>query len=292
MEHLIKEGSRILREEGIRPFLHSSGAFVWSSLHMSERIPQRVFSVYLTGAEWWYLNRKEFDTDQWDAPLNPYKLVWISPNKITKMTSRRPNLPIEQRIEQFGVVKGGDWDISSDMSYTSWRPDKYGDNKWIYEHIIARDFEETTFFKSAQRHFDAGIPWEETVFFQRMVEGFDQGKAGWPDWGRDETELIETLQNIDELYESVANEGMQTVQELENKSFFRTINSSILVDISRDGEFLFVEGRRRLTVAKILNLDTIPVRIQIRHEDWMDHRDRIYNNNIVETHPDFIEFDK
>jgi len=83
---------------------------------------------------------------------------------------------------------------------------------------------------------------------------------------------------------------MMAVKNIDNKTFLRTINSSILVDIARDGELLFVEGRRRLAVAKLLNVATVPVRIQVRHRDWMEFRDRVFKNEIDEEHPDFFEF--
>jgi len=292
MNDLLTKGTRVLQQEGFRSFLAKSSRFAWSRLlrAISYQIRSTLPSVYYSLAEWWYRKKKDFDTDHWEAPLNPYKLVWVSPDRITKMTSRCPNLPIEDRIEKFGEVKEGDWDISSDMDYASWRPDQYGENKWIYDLLIEREFEQTTFFKSAKEHFDAGIPWKDTEFYHQMLTGFEQGRSGWPDWGRNKNELNEMLRNVDNLYESVSKNGMMAVKDIDNKTFLRTINSSILVDIARDGELLFVEGRRRLAVAKLLNVATVPVRIQVRHRDWIEFRDRVFKNEIDEEHPDFFEF--
>lgn len=292
MNDLLTKGTRVLQQEGFRSFLAKSSRFAWLRLlrAISYQIRSTLPSVYYSLAEWWYRKKKDFDTDHWEAPLNPYKLVWVSPDRITKMTSRCPNLPIEDRIEKFGEVKEGDWDISSDMNYASWRPDQYGENKWIYDLLIERKFEQTTFFKSAKKHFHAGIPWEDTEFHDEMMSRFESGKKGMPAYGTNMDEFKQSLEDIDALYNSVRKKGVLPEERINNKPFDYTINDSILVDIARDGEFLFVEGRRRLTVAKLLNIDTVPVRIQVRHRDWMEFRDRVYKNEIDEEHPDFSEF--
>jgi len=292
MNDLLTKGTRVLQEEGLRSFLAKSSRFAWSRLFsaISYQIRSTLPSVYYPLAEWWYRKKKDFDTDHWEAPLNPYKLVWVSPDRITKMTSRCPNLPIEDRIEKFGEVKEGDWDISSDMDYASWRPDQYGENKWIYDLLIERKFEQTTFFKSAKEHFDAGIPWKDTEFYDEMKSGFESGKQGMPAYGTNMGEFKQSLEELNELYNSVAKNGVLPEEMANNKPFNYTINDSILVDIARDGELLFVEGRRRLTVAKLLNIDAVPVRIQLRHRNWMEFRDLVFKNEIDEEHPDFSEF--
>lgn len=45
--------------------------------------------------------------------------------------------------------------------------------------------------------------------------------------------------------------------------------NEILVDVGRDGELLLVDGRHRLSIAKILGLDEIPVVKHVRHEQWV-----------------------
>jgi len=292
MTEYLSRGIAVLRDEGLRRFIGKSGKFLCSKIFnpVGYQVRSHLPVLYYTSAKWWYRNRKQFDTDDWDAPLDPYKVIWVSPDNITKMTSRPPNLPIEERIEKFGAVEGGDWDISSDMQYRSWRPETYGDNKWIYEHLIDREFEQTTFFRSAKQHFHNGVPWEETSFYEQIVDGFNKAYAGLPAYGSNKAEFEESLYTIDRLYRNVKKNGVLMESEINNKPFDYTLNDSILVDIARDGELLFVEGRRRLTVAKLLAVDQIPIRIQIRHSDWMEYRDTVFNNKVEVKHPDFFEF--
>jgi len=93
MTNLLTKGSRVIQEEGLRSFLAKSNRFAWSKLikFIFYQIRSAFPSVYYSADEWWYRMTKEFDTDYWDAPLKPYKMVWVSPDRITKMTSRCPN---------------------------------------------------------------------------------------------------------------------------------------------------------------------------------------------------------
>lgn len=52
------------------------------------------------------------------------------------------------------------------------------------------------------------------------------------------------------------------------------MENEILVDIARNGELLFVTGRHRLSLAKILGLDRISVAIAVRHPKWLEHHER------------------
>jgi ParB-like chromosome segregation protein Spo0J len=45
------------------------------------------------------------------------------------------------------------------------------------------------------------------------------------------------------------------------------MSNEILVDVGRDGTPLFVSGRHRLSLAKLLGLDTVPV--AVRHPDCL-----------------------
>ena len=261
-------------------------AYQICTLPLKKWIPERYYSTISD----WYRIRNDFDTEEWTAPLNPYKEVQISPSRINRMTPRTPNLPIEKRIEMFGRVLGGDWDRQSEMEFGSWRPERYGNNKWIYELLIDNRFNETVFYRSATKHVEDGVPWKETEFYNKMMAGFECNRAGLPAYGETCEEFLAVLREIDVLYDSIQQNGVRSQFKHTNKSFLRALNDSILVDIGRDGELLFVEGRRRLTMAKILDIDTVPVCIQIRHEDWMDYRDRVYRDGMHVSHPDFSEF--
>jgi hypothetical protein len=50
------------------------------------------------------------------------------------------------------------------------------------------------------------------------------------------------------------------------------MEKEILVDLTRTGEPVFVTGRHRLSLAKILGLDRVPVAVVARHPECIAHR--------------------
>jgi SAM-dependent methyltransferase len=75
----------------------------------------------------------------------------------------------------------------------------------------------------------------------------------------------------------------------------------ITVCIGRYGDLLFSDGAHRLAIAKILNLPRVPIKVAVRHRDWITFRDELlqyYNHSqgsMVEkviqpvTHIDFLD---
>ena len=60
----------------------------------------------------------------------------------------------------------------------------------------------------------------------------------------------------------------------------------ILVNIGRDGDIFFEDGRHRFVIAKILRLDKIPVRVFVRHKQWQQKREKNIKEDIDIIHPD------
>jgi len=240
----------------------------------------------------YHRRRRSFDTDQYTAPLDPYKIIRISPDKITRTTGRSIHNPYEERIENFGSVNEGDWDVRDDISIKPWKPEKYGgDNRWLIRLLAAKEFEESVFHKSLESHFVDGKQWQDTEFYRRVTQGLEEGKPTH-EYAKSKEEFETKLSRIDELYESIREHGVLPQSDVSSESFLRLMNDSILVDIDRNGDFLFVEGRRRLSVAKILDVEEVPVGILVRHRKWMEHRDEIYKQGLQVEHPDFGEFNK
>lgn len=68
----------------------------------------------------------------------------------------------------------------------------------------------------------------------------------------------------------------------------------MLVDVGRDGTLLFVNGRHRLAIAKLLDVDAIPVGVLVRHADWIAHRDAVADGERMPddpTHPDLVDIE-
>jgi hypothetical protein len=69
------------------------------------------------------------------------------------------------------------------------------------------------------------------------------------------------------------------------------MENEIVVDVGRDGDLLLVSGKHRLFLARVLELDTVPVAFLVRHANWMQTRRVIASDSSStdegrERHPD------
>lgn len=145
---------------------------------------------------------------------------------------------------------------------------------------------ETTKYRGIQQRYVEGYDWEDTAIFEeftQLIESGDQ-KDGVNTYDR----LVERYEQIDRLYESIKTNGVLRRADRPDAS---GVYDDILLNIGGDGELLFNgNGWHRLCIAKILDLDSIPVRIYVRHSDWQRVRERVSNGDnpsgVALTHPD------
>jgi len=207
---------------------------------------------------------------KYDAPPDPYRLIDVDPQRIVH------NDPLPRpRFKDAGRVVGGNWDRDRDR------------------------FEDMAVYRAYEAHFERGVPWTETEFFDLVIEDIENGFVQWGCRSREEFE--ERTRRLDVLYENIRTGGYKTQDELMNSDVHDPIKEQhalkterlkdeIAVNIGRDGEVFFSDGRNRLSIAKLLDLDSVPVRVLRRHEGWQEIRDAYVNGEAVpdglEDHPD------
>ena len=143
-------------------------------------------------------------------------------------------------------------------------------------------FEELDFFKSFKKRIEKGIPWKETEYYQRVRKLIKKGNFKWTCKNTDEFD--KRCEEWDRLFERIKAEGYK-------KGWHE---DEISINIGRNGELIFNNGRHRLTFAKLLKIDKIPVKITVRHKEWVTFKKEIleyslnYKNRVYEklTHPD------
>ena len=224
------------------------------------------------------------------APLNLLKIVWVNPEQMSKFSGRSGL--IYDRWEDIGKIKDGNWDKRLPPDLVNKDAD-YRENLFFGSTI-----EETIQYQSFDAHFTDGTSWENTELFQRFLTGINNGRSVWKGC-QSKNDLFQRCQHMDELYQKIQNKGFKTQLELfeedglkpHHVGFLDLLTDEITVDIGRKGELLFVDGRHRLCIAKILNLDAIPVFILVRHQKWFEKRERIYQTNNFDSvqHPDIAE---
>lgn len=152
-------------------------------------------------------------------------------------------------------------------------------------------------------------PWTETVFFRSFVEHYCEGRE-WPetdyyDWyvefsTKDQTPA-ERFRDIDRLFESMNERGYVPQAELaagepnemeRPRMTTRTILGETFPDepvvgIGRRGEIIRLNGgHHRLSFARLLGLEEVPVIVTIRHERWATVRDAFERANSLSELPD------
>ena len=198
-------------------------------------------------------------TKRLQRPADPFTIRRVDPTQIEHVTvytdavdkaqdgERHPVFtPPETRFAGFfqtaraGAVLRGEWDRRS------------------------IPFDEYIPYTGLRRHFVDGVDWEATQYYQNIVDCII---GGAPLWGCEtEAEFRERCKELDRLYERIDREGYRSAEELRDG---KLRYDEVAINVGRDGQLLFNDGKHRLSIAKLLNVDTVPVRVIVRHQEWV-----------------------
>lgn len=171
---------------------------------------------------------------------------------------------------------------------TYWEGNLYYFNLEAYGEIVTGDWDQQTAeiathrkFRSIRQHFEEGVPWEETPIYQFLERHIET--EGPIDGVASQADLDERYERLDETYHAIKQQGYRSQRELQGDRF-----DEICVSIGRDGEVIFnASGWHRLSIAKVLGIDEIPVSVLLRHKEWQDRREAIYRGeDQAGDHPD------
>lgn len=168
-----------------------------------------------------------------------------------------------------GKIIGGDWD----------------QNK--------REWEKLTIFQSLREVYKKNREWENTKFIKSCLERINKGYDCYGHSTKNEF-LENRCEYIDSLYTNMCENGYKTQKELKNDHRTKDILHEVSVNIGRDGELIFNNetGHHRLSLAKILDVQEIPMLVVVRHQQWQRLRDEIHKKGLHERykslkdHPD------
>lgn len=229
--------------------------------------------IYRSLAPRYYRFRASNDIYEYDHPPDPFKIEWVDPSEITRFTQRDHPAWKNRRL-LFGAVKDGNWD----------RP---GNSSKRYD-----DITRSSNYRILEQRFVEGLDWHETDKYKRCIKKIERGESTWKG-ATSKEELDQVCAHMDTLYNSIKSEGYRSVKDrLDNtdaiypRGTFLDILNEVTVDIARDGELLLVDGKHRLTISKILNVDSIPIVFLVRHKRWMEHRDDACKQGFDTDHPD------
>lgn len=161
------------------------------------------------------------------------------------MYEPRRGFPRAEIIDCDDRVEAGDWDV----------PREGG-------------FMEVDAFKALRQRRLEGKEWPETSFYQRVADELARGEVRWG--CRTEADFRARCNRLDALLADIEDNGYSTQEQLGKDG-----RDEIRVAINRAGRFMFVDGRHRLSIARLLDVPLVPVRVILRHQEWEEFRNRI-----------------
>ena len=129
--------------------------------------------------------------------------------------------------------------------------------------ITTKKFNNLDVYIAFTDHFLNNIEWENTQYYKNILRIINKGYAPWH--CTNENDLKERCQSFDVLYENIKQSGYKKQTELSFKPYDIRNIDEISVNLDRDGNLLFNNSAHRLSIAKILGIETIPVRITVCH---------------------------
>ncbi len=205
------------------------------------------------------------------SPYPEYYLDWLEKDRLVETpaveTVRKQEILWEEDIRFVGKITGGDWDL------------------------VRQRVESLISYIAFKERFLEGKSWEETLYYQflkRKVrtarennlelpfpDGFDHSRSSeyYFDY------YLGKLKYWEELYYQIKENGYKS--QAAGNTYPRSLHSrkasyegwpenEVEIAVARDGELLFVDGRHRLIIAKLLEIEEIPVIVNLWHREFID----------------------
>jgi len=226
--------------------------------------------IYWHLAKQYYTTVQKFDIGEYENPPNPYNIYWVDPFAIEYCST----IGYDNRWDNFGKV--------TSVELTD---GKVTDELELWRETFRLRFTENT-------------PWEKTPAVQNAFKSIEKGV----DVRRSTKEnYLELCNRWDRLFEVLSAEGYKSQKNLiyesnepvkkgltSQRSFKAAICDEITIDIGPQGKLLFVDGRHRLVLARLLSLDSVSVVVLRRHKKWMDKREKIQSDGVDQIHHSYF----
>jgi len=237
-----------------------------------EMIHRAVYYGYLEGMRAFKLAKNWYYTDRnYKSNTDPFQIYWLKPEQITY--ALQDENALHSYKSHVSEIIDGDWDTK----------------------VVK--FRSLDVYQAFEARVNRGVSWEETEFYNRVIDEIQHGNTKWG--CTTESQFNERCKALDKLYEYISTTGYQSQRAIRRRYFhprikdmtvFKPALGEITVNISRDGQFIFVDGRHRLSIAKLAGVDSIPIQIKARHKKWQMIREEIARGDRrFGPHPDLVQ---
>ncbi|OUJ19295.1 ParB-like nuclease domain containing protein [Methanonatronarchaeum thermophilum] len=251
----IKKAAWIYRKKGFNRFLKDSKLFISYQL---TKFPRSIKYKLKYGKV---------------APSQKREVIQVNPNEINYILKN----PFQHEIYAKGsYVIGGDWDKkifkknNVDYSYL-----KKGERGLV-------PFENYILFQSIKNHYLNDVAWSNTKFYENKLSS-----------NRKKEIIKNRIDGIEKLYKSIKENGYKSIEEIHKnlEKYAPPVRydknkddkiarkdpkyREVTIAIGRDGKLIFLTGRHRICISKILEIDSIPVKVLVRHKRWQEKRYRV-----------------
>lgn len=175
------------------------------------------------------------------------KTVWINPKMIRYKFKKKYGI-----FRYTCKILDGDWDLA--------------------ENLI--EFDQSRIFKAFQELFIKNKEWQYIEDYQYQMKKIKDGLI--VHGCQSEEDLQNRFQQLDLLYHEIKTYGFSSQEKTAKQKNILGKNSRISIyknDIScavgRNGDLIFHSGNHRPSIAKLLDLEKIPIYIIFRHSVWV-----------------------
>ena len=216
-----------------------------------------------------------------EAAPRSQQLVYVDPSAIEYVLF--PPLHRDHAVTRYDThVLAGEWDRAPI------RDEQWFSTRMLTESDVDRRYrfrlEEYAFYRALERGRDSHEAYLEA--WQDQLSEFPEGRS---------TKYGETdyVTNHHELYVDIKENGYKSGRELDKRLPYPEFYD-VPTYIGRHGEFVSAGfGKHRIVIARLLGLDSIPVRVNVRHSSWQERRndvvrraDETRETDLSAVHPD------
>lgn len=210
------------------------------------------------------------------------KLIEINPSNVDYLLSPHFYSDLDTRLTH---IVSGSWDNTyngQNLMFVAAYDSNVNSRQLI-------KFEEYGLYNSLGDRYIDGVSWDKTEFYNWVLnKKIREETQGIYKQYSTRAKLETRLEQIDQLYHSLKENGYRKQSELEEDEF--SYRNEIMINIGRNGQLILDDGRHRLLLSKIIGIQSVPVRVFVRHEKWQRIRKKVAMGEKPESvdlnHPD------